>query len=211
MNDLGRGELLIALAIIAVSSRAAASEPINFHNLDGAATKTQVKEVFPRAQLYTLCPGRVGHLADGDYRCAGLQIKDYVADDQRFNVIFNFKVSGRLAGVLLTKLVGYNNLPAADRLSKGDLDKLYDRESASLSGTYGRPLAGYSPCPVGEDPLVHRRCDRWQSGHRSKWSPGHDYVDLELDVQRDTDTSDTYTGEVTISYEFAPTGEANGP
>lgn len=211
MNDFGRGGALVALAIIAISPRAGASDPINFHHLDGAATKTLVKKAFPQAQLYALCQGEVGHFADGDYRCAGLQIKDYVADDLSFSVIFNFKITGRLSGVLLTKLVGYNNLPAADRLPKSDLDKLYDRQYASLSKRYGQPLPGYSPCPVGEEPLMYRRCDRWQSGQPSKWRPGHDCVDLELDVQRDTDTSESYTGDLSIRYEFAPSGEANGP
>lgn len=58
---------------------------------------------------------------------------------------------------------------------------------------------------------MYRRCDRWQSGQPSKWRPGHDCVDLELDVQRDTDTSESYTGDLSIRYEFAPSGEANGP
>lgn len=139
-----------------------------------------------------------------------MQLKEYTANEVSFSVIFNFKTTGYLSGVLLTKLVGYNNLPAADKLSKSELGKLYDRQYASLSERYGQPLAGYSPCSVGEDPLMYRRCDRWQPGRSSKWRPGHAYVDLELDVERDTDTSDAYTGDVSIRYEFAPSGEANG-
>ena len=204
MNDFGRVCALLALAIMAISTRASASEPINFHHLNGAATKAQVKAVFPGAQIYTLCTGAVGHLADGDYRCAGLQIKDYVADGVDFSVIFNFKTTGHLSGVLLTKRVGYNFLPAADKLSKQQLDELFDRLDASLSARYGRPLPGYSPCPVDdEDSLVHRRCIRWQPGG-SQGRPGHDHVDLALDVQRDTDDSEIYYGLVTINYEFAP-------
>ena len=211
MNGFRRVGVLVAFIIIAVSPRGEASEPISFHHLGGASTKAQVKKVFPQAEHYALCDGQIGHLADGDYRCDGLQLKEYTVNDLNFSVIFNFKTTDRLSGILITKLVGYNNLPLADRLSKNELGKLYDSQYALLSERYGQPLAGYSPCPVGDDALIYHRCERWQSGQSSKWRPGHDYVDLELDVQRDTDTSENYTGDLSIRYEFAPAGEANGP
>ena len=195
----------IALALLAVSSRSAVAETMNFHQLDGAATKLQVKRQFPEAKPYALCQGRAARLADGVYNCAGLQLDKYTVDEQAFSVIFNFKTTGHLSGVLLTRRVGYNFLPAADKLSKQQLDELFDRLDASLSGRYGPPLPDYSPCPVGdEESLVHRRCIRWQPGRSPQWRPGHDYVDLELDVQRDTDESKAYYGLITISYEFAP-------
>jgi len=193
----------IALALLAVSGSAAAAERMSFHHLDGASTKLQVKRLFPEARPYALCRGRAARLADGVYTCAGLQLDHYTLDGRTFSAIFNFKTTGYLSGILLTKQVGYSFLPAADRLSKHQLDELFDRLDASLSRGHGKPLPDYSPCPVGAESLVYRRCSRWQPGRSSRRRPGHDHVDLELDVQREADDSEAYAGLVTISYEFA--------
>ena len=73
----------IALAVLAVSPRAAAVDTLSFRQLNGTSTKLQVKRLFPEAKPYALCQGRVARLAGGIYNCAGLQLDEYVVGGHR--------------------------------------------------------------------------------------------------------------------------------
>lgn len=198
-----------AMILLFGCSSAAAADHIAFRGLGGASTRADVLKAFPDAVPSSMCEGEVGHFGDGDVSCAGLELQKYTINTIGFDVLFTFKPSGFLSVVSLDKSVGFKFLPAADQLSKKELDNIYTDLHVLLESRYGPSFAGSSACYNVEGERLYVRCARWVAGQSVNWSLGQDSAELELRVQHAPEDAQRYFGHVGVTFRFAPTGEAS--
>jgi len=185
-----------------------AADHIYFRDLGGASTEADVRKVFPKVKPDKLCDGKIGRSAGVEYLCRTLGIEYFNLNGETYSLTFVFNPARRLAMVMIDRQVGYDLLPARDRLSKAQLDGAYMDLYTLLASKYGRELKAPSPCKNSETPRLYRRCAVWQAGSQATWNLGADSVRLQLKVRPGTTEPIRYFGDISISYRFAPIGEA---
>lgn len=185
----------------------AMAEPLRFRGLSAASRISDVRKVFPEAQLQNDCRKgeTVGRNADGETLCDELKMADYVLDNVPFDVTFAFNPNGTLRYIALLKFYGTyrnddSNVSAVT--IKITFTSLADLISSKYGAAVSNPPISYL---LGRGPVDNEL--EWQPERGTKWENGGDRISLKTDGRESKSMPGSFRGSVMIFYRFAKRSE----